>query len=42
MKLADDKELTVITGSVYLAGEALELLGHSDDESQRNLNEWKT
>ena len=39
-KLADD-ELVIITGSLYLVGEALELLGLSPaNGGERGLNEW--
>ena len=36
-----DEPFIVITGSLYLVGEALELLGFSPDSSgERGLNEW--
>jgi dihydrofolate synthase/folylpolyglutamate synthase len=39
-KLADDA-FVIITGSLYLVGEALELLGHSPaGNGERGLNEW--
>jgi dihydrofolate synthase / folylpolyglutamate synthase len=37
------QDLIVITGSLYLVGEALELLGFSPtNENERALNEWNT
>ncbi len=36
-----DEPFVVVTGSLYLIGEALELLGHSPgDTGERGLNEW--
>ncbi len=36
-----DEPFVVITGSLYLVGEALEQLGHSlANTSERGLNEW--
>jgi dihydrofolate synthase/folylpolyglutamate synthase len=41
LKRSANEEFTVITGSLYLVGEALELLGLSPAaESERGLNEW--
>jgi dihydrofolate synthase/folylpolyglutamate synthase len=41
LKKSANEEFVVITGSLYLVGEALELLGHSPAaESERGLNEW--
>ncbi len=38
----DSEPLVVVTGSLYLVGEALELLGHvpSTERVERGLNEW--
>jgi dihydrofolate synthase/folylpolyglutamate synthase len=40
--VVEEDQLVVITGSLYLVGEALELLrgGTADSPSERNLNEW--
>jgi len=36
-----DEAFIVVTGSLYLVGEALELLGHSPAQTgERGLNEW--
>jgi len=41
LKKSANEEFVVITGSLYLVGEALELLGLSPAaESERGLNEW--
>jgi hypothetical protein len=41
LKNSANEEFVVITGSLYLVGEALELLGLSPAaESERGLNEW--
>jgi dihydrofolate synthase/folylpolyglutamate synthase len=38
---SQDEPFVIITGSLYLIGEALELLGHSPtDRGERGLNEW--
>jgi folylpolyglutamate synthase/dihydropteroate synthase len=38
---SEGESFIVITGSLYLVGEALELLGHSPAQtSERGLNEW--
>ena len=34
-------EFVVITGSIYLVGEAMELLGLAEAVDERDLNEWK-
>jgi folylpolyglutamate synthase/dihydropteroate synthase len=40
---AADEKFVVITGSLYLVGEALELLGLSPaSHAERGLNEWTT
>ena len=41
LKKSEGDTFVVITGSLYLVGEALELLGHSPaGGSERGLNEW--
>ena len=41
LKICKGERFTVITGSLYLVGEALELLGHSPaGADERGLNEW--
>ena len=41
LKAFDNEEFIVITGSLYLVGEALELLGAGTDAAgERRLNEW--
>ena len=44
LKLAERDRLVVIAGSLYLVGEALELLGLSPTPAheERSLNEWGT
>jgi len=36
-----DEEFVVVAGSLYLVGEALEILGLSPGKSERALNEWQ-
>jgi hypothetical protein len=36
-----NEPLVVITGSLYLVGEALEQLGWSSAGGERGLNEWR-
>ena len=41
LNASQDEAFIVVTGSLYLVGEALELLGHSPAETgERGLNEW--
>jgi folylpolyglutamate synthase/dihydropteroate synthase len=41
LNASKDAGFIVITGSLYLIGEALELLGHTQaGVSERGLNEW--
>ena len=43
LKKSEGDEFTVITGSLYLVGEALELLGLTPATGgERALNEWQT
>jgi folylpolyglutamate synthase/dihydropteroate synthase len=40
LNASHDHALVVITGSLYLVGEALELLGLASAAGERALNEW--
>ncbi len=41
LNASKNEAFVVVTGSLYLVGEALELLGHSPTQTgERGLNEW--